>query len=111
MAKRNAVILAAGQGTRMKYILYKVLHPGAGRSMVKYVIDELKGIELDELVTVVGHGAEKVIEEIGNESKFVIQKKLLGTGHAVQQAEDLLKDKDGTTIIVYGDTPLITSET
>src|SRR5699024_7087910 len=45
------------------------------------------------------------------ESKFVIQKKLLGTGHAVQQAEDLLKNKDGTTVIVYGDTPLITSET
>jgi len=54
MAKRNAVILAAGQGTRMKSNLYKVLHPVAGRPMVKHVIAELKKLELDELVTGVG---------------------------------------------------------
>src|SRR5699024_1102367 len=58
-----------------------------------------------------GHGAEKVIEEVGSKSEFVIQEKQLGTAHAVQQAEDILKDLNGTTIVVCGDTPLITSNT
>src|SRR5690625_3020740 len=111
MVKRYAVILAAGQGTRMKSKLYKVLHPVLGRPMVQHVINQLKAVQLDEMVTVVGHGADKVIEHIGNESRFITQEEQLGTGHAVLQAEDLLKDKDGTTIVVCGDTPLITEET
>ncbi|WP_164670621.1 bifunctional UDP-N-acetylglucosamine diphosphorylase/glucosamine-1-phosphate N-acetyltransferase GlmU [Virgibacillus doumboii] len=111
MGKRNAVILAAGQGTRMKSKLYKVLHPVLGRPMVQHVIDQLNPLHLDEMVTIVGHGAEKVTEHIGDQSKSVVQKEQLGTGHAVLQAEELLKDKDGTTIVVCGDTPLITSET
>src|SRR5690625_1058778 len=111
MTKRNAVILAAGQGTRMKSNLYKVLHSVAGRPMVKHVIDQLKSIAIDELVTVVGHGAEQVMETIGNDTKFVIQEQQLGTGHAVLQAESLLKNKEDTTIVVCGDTPLITSDT
>lgn len=111
MAKRFAVILAAGQGTRMNSSLYKVLHPVVGRSMIKHVIGQLQTIQLNELVTVVGHGAESVIKAVDNESKFVIQEEQLGTGHAVQQAESLLQNKVGTTIIVCGDTPLITSET
>lgn len=111
MANRYAVILAAGQGTRMKSKLYKVLHPVLGRPMVQHVIEQLKAVQLDKMVTVVGHGADKVIEYIGNESQFVTQEEQLGTGHAVLQAEDLLKSKDGTTIVVCGDTPLITEET
>src|SRR5690625_1497127 len=111
MVKRFAVILAAGHGTRMKSKLYKMLHPIVGRPMVQHVIEQLKATQVDELTTVVGYGADKVMERIGNESKFVIQAEQLGTGHAVQQAEDLLKDKDGTTIVVCGDTPLITRET
>lgn len=111
MANRFAVILAAGQGTRMKSKLYKILHPVAGKPMVKHVLDQLNAINVEEKVTVVGFGAEKVTEKIGDESQFVIQKEQLGTGHAVQQAEDLLKDKDGITIVVCGDTPLITSAT
>lgn len=111
MVNRFAVILAAGQGTRMKSKLYKVLHQVVGRPMVKHVINQLKTIQLEKLITVVGFGAEEVISRIGNESNFVIQEEQLGTGHAVQQAESLLKDKDGTTIVVCGDTPLITSET
>lgn len=111
MAKRFAVILAAGQGTRMKSKLYKVLHPVAGRPMIQHVISQLNKAELDELITVVGFGAEKVTETVGDQCKFVIQEEQLGTGHAVQQAEDLLKNKEGTTIVVCGDTPLITSET
>lgn len=111
MAKRFAVVLAAGQGTRMKSKLYKVLHPVVGRPMVQHVIGQLKQLQIDETVTIVGYGAEKVIEKVGNESKFVTQTEQLGTGHAVQQAESLLLDKDGTTIVVCGDTPLITRET
>ncbi len=109
--KRYAVILAAGQGTRMKSKLYKVLHPILGRPMIQYVIEALQPTNLDELVTVVGHGAEKVSKEVGDQSKFVIQAEQLGTAHAVMQADELLKGKKGTTIVVCGDTPLIRQET
>ncbi|WP_085993741.1 bifunctional UDP-N-acetylglucosamine diphosphorylase/glucosamine-1-phosphate N-acetyltransferase GlmU [Oceanobacillus senegalensis] len=111
MTNRYAVILAAGQGTRMKSKLYKVLHPVMGRPMVQHVIDQLNPLQLDELVTIVGFGAERVKEIIGNQSEFAIQEEQLGTGHAVKMAEALLKDKEGTTIVVCGDTPLITSDT
>lgn len=111
MARRYAVILAAGKGTRMKSKLYKVLHPVMDRPMVQHVIDQVKTVQLDKLVTIVGFGAEKVEKQIGNDSEFVIQEKQLGTGHAVLQAEALLKDKEGTTIVACGDTPLITGET
>src|SRR5690625_1593328 len=111
MVKRFAVILAAGQGTRMKSKLYKVLHPVVGRPMVQHVVDQLQAVQFDQLITVVGHGAEQVIEKIGNQSEFVIQDEQLGTGHAVLKTEDLLGNEEGTTIVVCGDAPLITSET
>lgn len=111
MTNRYAVILAAGQGTRMKSKLYKVLHPVAGRAMVQHVIEQLNTVNLDKMVTIVGFGAEMVKEKIGRSSEFVIQEEQLGTGHAVLQAEDLLKDKEGTTIVACGDTPLIKGET
>ncbi|GAB3054540.1 bifunctional UDP-N-acetylglucosamine diphosphorylase/glucosamine-1-phosphate N-acetyltransferase GlmU [Virgibacillus ainsalahensis] len=111
MTNRYAVILAAGQGTRMKSKLYKVLHPVAGRPMVQRVLEQVKAVQLDKTVTIVGFGADKVIEHIGDESEFVVQEEQLGTGHAVMKAEDLLNDKEGTTIVVCGDTPLITKET
>ncbi|MBY7141606.1 bifunctional UDP-N-acetylglucosamine diphosphorylase/glucosamine-1-phosphate N-acetyltransferase GlmU [Virgibacillus sp. NKC19-3] len=111
MTKRYAVILAAGQGTRMKSKLYKVLHPVLGRPMVQHVIDQIKAVQLDQMVTVVSRGADRVVEHIGSDSAFVIQEEQLGTGHAVIQAEDVLKDKEGTTMVVCGDTPLISTET
>lgn len=111
MVKRFAVILAAGQGTRMKSKLHKLLHPVVGRPMVQHVINQLKLVKFDELITVVGHGAEQVIDQIGIESEFVTQEKQLGTGHAVLKAEDLLGNEEGTTIVVCGDAPLITNET
>ncbi|GAB4072122.1 bifunctional UDP-N-acetylglucosamine diphosphorylase/glucosamine-1-phosphate N-acetyltransferase GlmU [Barrientosiimonas marina] len=111
MANRFAVILAAGQGTRMKSNLYKVLHPVCGRPMVQHVIDQLKPVNPEQMITVVGHGAAKVTELIGEDSQTVLQEEQLGTGHAVLQAEDLLNSQEGTTIVVCGDTPLITSET
>lgn len=111
MSKRFAVILAAGQGTRMKSKLYKVLHPVMGRPMVQHVMDQLQALDLSEIITIVGHGAEKVKEELGEVSQFVLQNEQLGTGHAVMQAEDLLKDKQGVTLVVCGDTPLLTKDT
>ncbi|GEM04674.1 bifunctional protein GlmU [Halolactibacillus miurensis] len=111
MSKRFAVILAAGQGTRMKSKLYKVLHPVMGRPMVQHVLDQLQSLDLSEIITIVGHGAEKVKEELGEVSQFVLQREQLGTGHAVMQSEDLLRDKEGVTLVVCGDTPLLTKAT
>ena len=111
MKNRYAIVLAAGQGTRMKSKLYKVLHPILGKPMINYVLDALQPSSVETMVTVVGHGAEDVMSQIGNKSSFVVQEEQLGTAHAVLQAEALLKDKQGTTIVVCGDTPLITSET
>lgn len=111
MSNRYAVILAAGQGTRMKSRLYKVLHTVCGKPMVQHVVDQVSSVGVDETVVVVGHGAESVKEVVGPEVEYVLQAEQLGTGHAVMQAEDLLMGKIGTTIVVCGDTPLITNET
>ena len=108
---RYAVILAAGKGTRMQSKLYKVLHKVCDRTMVELVLDSLSDLEMQEVITVVGHGAERVKEVLGDRTKFVLQEEQLGTAHAVKVAKDELKDKEGTTIVMYGDTPLIRSET
>ncbi len=106
-----AVILAAGQGTRMKSKLYKVLHPVCGKPMVEHVIDHIGSLDVERIVTVVGHGAELVKETLGDKSEYVLQAEQLGTAHAVQQAEPILGDLEGTTLVVCGDTPLIRPET
>src|SRR5690625_3830351 len=111
MPKRFAIVLAAGQGTRMKSSLYKVLHPILGVPMIEYVLSNLQVAKLEQLITVVGHGAETVKQTIGSRSEFVLQAEQLGTAHAVMQAEPLLANKKGTTIVVCGDTPLIKAET
>ncbi|GIN99181.1 bifunctional protein GlmU [Siminovitchia terrae] len=111
MINRFAVILAAGQGTRMKSKLYKVLHPVCGKPMVEHVVDHISQLEVNHVVTVVGYGAEMVKERLQGKSDFVIQEEQLGTAHAVMQAKDALGDKRGTTLIICGDTPLITVET
>lgn len=111
MSNRYIVILAAGQGTRMKSKLYKVLHPVCGKPMVRHVLDQMKAIGANKIVTVVGHGAEKVKAELSDESEFVLQAEQLGTAHAVMQTSELLKDKEGTTLVVCGDTPLLRAET
>lgn len=106
-----AVILAAGQGTRMKSKLYKVLHPVCGKPMVEHVIDHIGSLEVERIVTVVGHGAELVKDTLGEKSEYVLQAEQLGTAHAVQQAEPILGELEGTTLVVCGDTPLIRPET
>ena len=111
MSNIFAVILAAGQGTRMKSKLYKVLHPVCGKPMVEHVVDHIQSLEVSRIVTVVGHGAEKVREQLGEKSEYVLQAEQLGTAHAVQQAESILGTLEGTTLVVCGDTPLIRPET
>ncbi|WP_405105829.1 bifunctional UDP-N-acetylglucosamine diphosphorylase/glucosamine-1-phosphate N-acetyltransferase GlmU [Paenibacillus sp. FSL K6-1217] len=109
--KRMAVVLAAGQGKRMKSKLYKVLHPVCGKPMVGHVLDTVKATGCQRNVIVVGHGAEKVKAYLGEDAEYVLQDVQLGTGHAVKQAKDLLGSEEGTTIVICGDTPLVMSET
>ena len=106
-----AVILAAGKGTRMKSKLYKVLHPVCGKPMVEHVVDQVKEIKPKEIMVVVGYGAEHVREQLGEGLTYVRQEEQLGTGHAVQVTKEQLAFKQGSTLILCGDTPLITSET
>ncbi|MBF0848567.1 NTP transferase domain-containing protein, partial [Streptococcus danieliae] len=81
MNNRYTVVLAAGKGTRMQSKLYKVLHKVCDRTMVELVLDSVADLNMKEIVTVVGHGAELVKKAVGNRSKFVLQSDQLGTGH------------------------------
>ncbi|WP_026574034.1 bifunctional UDP-N-acetylglucosamine diphosphorylase/glucosamine-1-phosphate N-acetyltransferase GlmU [Bacillus sp. UNC438CL73TsuS30] len=111
MSNRYAVILAAGQGTRMKSKLYKVLHQVCGKPMVQHVVDQITKLDIEEMVTIIGHGAEMVKAQLGDKSLYALQEQQLGTAHAVIQAKEMLAGKKGTTIVVCGDTPLIRAET
>lgn len=111
MTEKYAVILAAGQGTRMKSKLYKVLHPVCGKAMVDHVLTQLERVGIDQIVTVVGHGAGQVKQLLGDRTTYALQAEQLGTGHAVMQAENILGQKDGITLVTCGDTPLFTAET
>lgn len=111
MRKRMAVILAAGKGTRMKSKLYKVLHPILGLSMIEHVMRAVEGSQVDQIVTIVGHGAEAVQGLLGDRSDYAIQAEQLGTGHAVLQAKNLMDKQVGSCLVICGDTPLLTAET
>ncbi len=111
MSNTYAVVLAAGQGTRMKSKLYKVLHPVCGKPMVEHVVDHIREIGTERIVTIVGHGAERVQDQLGDRSEYALQEEQLGTAHAVQQAVNVLGTLSGTTLVVCGDTPLIRPET
>jgi len=106
-----AVVLAAGQGKRMKSKLYKVLHPVCGKPMVGHVVDTVEQASCSRTVVVVGHGAAAVQSYLGDRAEFVLQEQQLGTGHAVIQARELLGQEEGITLVVCGDTPLVTVET
>ena len=106
----NIVILAAGQGTRMRSALPKVLHPVAGKSMLGHVIDTARSLQPKSIQVVIGHGAERVRECLaGDDLSFVVQAEQLGTGHAVAQALPSLSAE--RVLILYGDVPLIQAET
>ncbi|MEE0967513.1 MAG: bifunctional UDP-N-acetylglucosamine diphosphorylase/glucosamine-1-phosphate N-acetyltransferase GlmU [Bacilli bacterium] len=108
--KIYAIVLAAGKGTRMKSNKPKVVHEVLYKPMINHVVDELKTMGVDETIVVVGHEAQQV-KNLVDGVTFVHQEQQLGTGHAVLQANDLLKDKEGITIVLNGDAPLIRKET
>jgi len=111
MSPLHVVILAAGQGSRMKSALPKVLHPIAGRPMLHHVIDTAKLLGAEKIHTVIGHGADKVREATDEASvNWVTQSEQLGTGHAVAQALPDLPD-DARVLVLYGDVPLTRHET
>jgi bifunctional UDP-N-acetylglucosamine pyrophosphorylase/glucosamine-1-phosphate N-acetyltransferase len=106
----DIVILAAGQGTRMRSALPKVLHPVAGKSMLAHVLQTARGLKPSSIQVVIGHGAELVREQLAaDDVNFVVQSEQLGTGHAVAQAIPYLKAQN--TLVLYGDVPLIEATT
>ncbi len=110
MPERAAIILAAGQGTRMKSALPKVLHPVAGRSMVDWSIDLARRVGCQRIVTVISPNANVLREHVAaafGDNASAVQDPPLGTGHAVQAAESALSGFAGDVIVLYGDTPLI----
>ena len=110
----NVIILAAGKGNRMKsrdVNVSKFAYTILGKPMINYVIDAVKRLSPKRIITVVGFGGDSTIACINNETEIVWQKELLGTGHAIRQTEKLIGEEKGTTLVVCGDTPLITTET
>jgi bifunctional UDP-N-acetylglucosamine pyrophosphorylase/glucosamine-1-phosphate N-acetyltransferase len=108
--KITSVILAAGQGTRMKSDLPKILHPISGKPMVWHALQAARVVSEETPVMVVGHGADGVREAIGDAVRFVVQAERLGTGHAVQQAESTLKGNTDLVLVSQSDMPLLTGE-
>ena len=107
-----AIILAAGEGKRMKSSTPKILHKVCGREMVNVVIDVMKSAEINDIDVIVGRGSDKVKEATKErEVSYSLQDKQLGTGHAVMCAREFLNKKKGTVAIFTGDAPLITCET
>jgi bifunctional UDP-N-acetylglucosamine pyrophosphorylase/glucosamine-1-phosphate N-acetyltransferase len=114
LTSTTAVILAAGQGTRMKSGHPKVLHQILGRPMISYLIDTLKSIGVADILLVVGYQSEKVMAALANESaagvRFVVQEPQQGTGHAVQVAMEAVPPDSDTILVLCGDVPLIAGD-
>ncbi len=104
-----AIVLAAGEGRRMRSDLPKVLHTACGRTLVDYVFDAARGAGVRRLVVVVGHKADEVRTALSGHAdvEFALQSQQLGTGHAVSMCCDLLADHVGPVVVLNGDMPLI----
>ena len=110
--KLATVIMAAGKGTRMNSDLPKVLHLVDDKPMLIHVIDLARRLDSDKIIVLLGYKKELVIDAIKSENvEYVIQEPQLGTGHAVQQAEPLLKYFDGNVLVLSGDVPLLRKST
>ena len=108
------VVLAAGEGTRMKSSIPKVLHAVGGRTLVHHAVAAAEGLEPDHLVVVVGHGRDEVtahLAEVTPKANTAVQDEQLGTGHAVECALATLPELTGTVVVTYGDVPLLSTET
>ena len=107
-----ALVLAAGQGTRMKSDLAKVLHPMSGQPLLAHVLGALDRLGVGRTLVVIGHQRERVRAEFaGSELEWVTQAEQRGTGHAVMMAGPALEDFEGTLLVVCGDTPLLRAGT
>ena len=109
MSSRNlaVIVLAAGKGTRMKSSRHKVLHDIGGRPMIEHLLGALDDLAPSRTVVIVGEAREQLHEQLGGRVDFAVQDPQLGTGHAVQQAKDALRDFDGDVIVLYGDVPFV----
>lgn len=110
MRPLEVIILAAGQGTRMRSKLPKVLHPLAGKPLLSHVIDAAGDLSPRAIHVVVGHGAELVRDMFDGQASFIVQREQNGTGHAVQTALPAVGD-DANVLILFGDVPLVNPET
>lgn len=109
---RCAVILAAGQGTRIKSNIPKVLHKVCGKEMVNHVIDNMREAGIDDVNVIIGNGSELVKESTKDRNvSYSLQEEQLGTGHAVKCAKEFLQGKDGVVAVFTGDAPLTRVET
>lgn len=108
--KVAAVLLAAGQGTRMKSNLTKVLHALAGKPMLWHTLQALQQASTEKPVVIVGHGADQVRQFVGDSAECVLQEPQLGTGHAAMQARPALEGKADYVIVTYADMPLLRGE-
>lgn len=106
-----SVILAAGMGKRMKSEMPKVMHKVCGKALCEWVIDASKNAGARKVVAIIGHKAEVVKPQIEDKAEIAYQTEQLGTGHAVMQAADFIKNCAGHVVILNGDTPLVTGET
>src|SRR5438445_2874393 len=106
------IILAAGQGTRMRSDTHKVLHPIAGRPLLLHLLDRVDALGADKRIVVAGKGRDQVEQALNGRDVVVVhQAQQLGTGHAVQQAESALSAYNGPVLILYGDTRFVEAET
>lgn len=106
-----SIILAAGEGKRMKSNIAKPLQQAAGKALVEWVVDTACEAGSDENIVVIGHKAEDMKAYLGDRVKYAVQSERLGTGHAVMQGIELLDGIEGTVMVLYGDAPLIQAET
>jgi len=111
MRQVKAVILAAGEGKRMRSALPKVLHPLCGAPMIDWVVEKAVAAGSDTPYVVVGRGTDQVRTHLSDRARFLTQTQQLGTGHAVMTARDLLRDYPGHVYVLAGDTPLLRAET
>jgi bifunctional UDP-N-acetylglucosamine pyrophosphorylase/glucosamine-1-phosphate N-acetyltransferase len=111
MAQITAVILAAGEGKRMKSKRAKVTHMVCGKTMIELVMRAVEGAGIQDKIIVVGHRAEDIKECIGDRARYAMQDRQLGTGHAVMQAAGNFRNSEGYVLVLYGDMPLVSAET
>jgi bifunctional UDP-N-acetylglucosamine pyrophosphorylase / glucosamine-1-phosphate N-acetyltransferase len=106
-----ALVLAAGKGTRMKSDKSKLVHKIYGKELVKRVVETAKKSGVNDVIAVVGYKKEQVQQVLGDSVKYAYQDEMLGTGHAVLQAEEYLKNRHGKVVVLNGDVPILRPET